>query len=94
MYQRICAMSVVRQLCEDAIILQFLFATYDQRWEVQLDAVQAMLDCCVSIIVSMEHGAPDDDVFQAVGGLYHEKAEGEGNKAPWPLSDLLRPAAR
>ena len=58
-WQRISVMHVLRQLCEDPQLLNFLFVTYDMRWEVHLNAVQALVKCLASIVESYIRGVPD-----------------------------------
>ena len=59
MWQRINVVHILRQLCEDSQLLYFLFVTYDVRWEVHLNAVQALIKCLASIVESYGRGGPD-----------------------------------
>ena len=74
-WQRTSVVNVLRQLCEDPRLLYFLFLTYDLRWEVHLNAVQALVKCLASIVESYVRAPPDgveEDAHLAVlATAYH-----------------------
>ena len=80
MWQRVAIMHVIRQLCGDPQLMYYLFLTYDQRWEVQLDAVQALVKCLAGNVEAYIRAIPDtvDEELHlaAVGHAFQSKAHG------------------
>ena len=64
-------------------MLRFLFVAYDERWEVQLNAVQAVLACCLTTIESnckSNPEAPEEDPLEAVAALYQMQPQGKASQ--------------
>ncbi len=99
-WQRTSVVNVIRQLCDDPQLLYFLFETYDLRWEVHLNAVQALVKCLASIVESYVRAPPDgveeDAHFAVMAAAYqsvHSKAHGASSRTTSKKLALLSPVS-
>ena len=89
-WQRTSVVNILRQLCEDPQLLYFLFVTYDLRWEVHLNAVQALVKCLASIVESYVRAPPDgveEEAYLAVLASAYQSIHSKGHGATHAKQD-------
>jgi Guanine nucleotide exchange factor in Golgi transport N-terminal len=79
LWQRINAMQLMRHLCNDALMLQFLYVNYDAREDPKFKAVHEMIHCFSGIVESSSRLTTDfvdEEPLNAVAAFYQAKAQG------------------